>query len=87
METIKKTIEDIVLQAESSEKLKKNFGSKIIIETLQPKIEKIIQQRLDELTPQMVKEIIQKIIREHLGWLVLWGGVFGGFIGLVTTFF
>ena len=50
------------------------------------KIEIIVQKRLDELTPQMVKEIIQDMIRKHLGWLVVWGGVFGGLIGLVTAF-
>jgi len=32
----------------------------------------------------MVKEIIERMIQEHLGWLVVWGGVFGGLIGLVT---
>ncbi len=47
----------------------------------------IVQNRLDELTPQMVKEIIQGMIRKHLGWLVVWGAVFGGLIGLVSAFF
>jgi hypothetical protein len=49
-------------------------------------IEGVIDKRLDELTPQMVKEIIQKLIKEHLGWLVVWGGFFGGLIGLVSSF-
>jgi len=31
----------------------------------------------------MVKDIIQKMIRAHLGWLVVWGGVIGGLIGLI----
>jgi len=47
---------------------------------LSDKIEHIVQARLDELTPQLVKEIIQRMIRQHLGWLVVWGGVFGGII-------
>ncbi len=46
-------------------------------------IEKIIDNRLLDLTPQMVKNIIQKMIRRHLGWLVVWGGVFGGAIGFI----
>ena len=50
-------------------------------------IENVIDARLNELTPQMVKEIIQKLIKEHLSWLVVWGGVFGGLIGLVSSFF
>ena len=45
-------------------------------------IEAIVEKRLNELTPDMVKEIIQRMIREHLGWLVVWGCVFGGMIGL-----
>ena len=48
-------------------------------------VEKIITQRLDELTPQLVKEIVQTMIKKHLGWLVVWGGVFGGLIGLLSA--
>lgn len=55
------------------------------IEQLAEQVEHIVQQRLDELTPQMVKEIIQQMIREHLGWLVVWGGVFGGVLGLFAA--
>jgi uncharacterized membrane protein YheB (UPF0754 family) len=49
-------------------------------------IEKIVDNRLAILTPNMVKDIIQKMIHQHLGWLVVWGGVFGGLIGLITSF-
>jgi uncharacterized membrane protein YheB (UPF0754 family) len=54
---------------------------------LHVKISQIVDQRLNELTPKMVKDIIQTMIREHLGWLVVWGGVFGGLIGLLAAFF
>ncbi len=54
---------------------------------LQDKVNTMVLQRLDELTPQLVKDIMQQMIRDHLGWLVVWGGVFGGLIGLVTTLF
>lgn len=50
------------------------------------KVEEIVNQRLEELTPNMVKEIIQTMIAKHLGWLVVWGGVFGGLIGLAMSF-
>ncbi|MDC7219580.1 MAG: DUF445 family protein [Spirochaetales bacterium] len=53
---------------------------------VQKKVESLVQDRLDELTPEQVKRIIQDMIRKHLGWLVVWGGVFGGLIGLVVTF-
>ncbi|WP_028773806.1 DUF445 domain-containing protein [Shewanella waksmanii] len=53
-----------------------------VLDDMRSKIEEIVQQRLSELTPQLVKEIVQQMIKEHLGWLVIWGGVFGGLIGL-----
>ncbi len=49
------------------------------------KVEQIVDARLGELTPQLVKEIIQQMIKKHLGWLVVWGGVIGGLIGLIAT--
>ena len=48
-------------------------------------IEQMIDARLSELTPQMVKEIVQNFIKDHLGWLVVWGGFFGALIGLLST--
>ena len=50
------------------------------------KVDIIVNRRLEELTPEIVKDIIERMIQEHLGWLVVWGGVFGGLIGLATTF-
>jgi uncharacterized membrane protein YheB (UPF0754 family) len=51
----------------------------------QDKIKDMVEGRLAELTPAMVKEIVQEMIRSHLGWLVVWGGVFGTLIGLVSS--
>lgn len=48
-------------------------------------LEDIIKSQIDQLTPHMVKTIIQDMIRLHLGWLVVWGGVFGGLIGLIAS--
>ena len=54
-------------------------------EAIRGQLEFLIDQRLNEMTPQHVKEIIQNMIRKHLGWLVVWGAVFGGGIGFVVT--
>ncbi len=45
----------------------------------------IVESRLAELTPIMIKEMLHGLMKEHLGWLVVWGGVFGGLIGVVSS--
>jgi uncharacterized membrane protein YheB (UPF0754 family) len=82
-------IKETFLEIADSDSVRDGFqevikGSADIDEIIS-KIEIIVQKRLDELTPRMVKEIIQAMIRKHLGWLVVWGGVFGGLIGLGTA--
>jgi len=52
---------------------------------LQHKIENILDARLADLSPNEIKDIIQRMIREHLGWLVVWGGFFGGVLGLLMS--
>ena len=52
---------------------------------IKDKLENMIDTRMTELTPQMVKEIIQNMIKKHLGWLVVWGGLFGGVVGLAAS--
>ena len=65
--------------------LKDEIEQPDVLSELRTKVEHIIEQRLNELTPTLVKGIIQTMIKEHLGWLVVWGGVFGGLIGLVAA--
>ena len=57
-----------------------------IIGNLIKSLENLIDRRLEELSPEDVKLIVQKMIKEHLGWLVVWGGVFGGLLGLIIEF-
>lgn len=54
-------------------------------EDIYNKLSKIVNARLEELTPKMVKELVQDMIKEHLVWLVIWGAVFGGLIGLISA--
>jgi len=68
------------------ESLKSQVEQPDMIDSIQQKVAHIIDSRLEELTPEIVKEMVQKIIKEHLGWLVVWGGFFGGLIGLASSF-
>lgn len=56
-----------------------------VMAEIRHKVEEIIEARLAELTPKMVKTMVQQMIEQHLGWLVVWGGVFGGLIGLISN--
>ncbi len=82
---IKKTISDMLNSDSVQEKVKKAISGGAM-HNMSAEIEKLIDSRLEALTPKMVKDIIQHMIRQHLGWLVVWGGVFGGLIGLVASF-
>ena len=53
---------------------------------IKSKIERIIQNRLDELTSEDIKKIVQGMIKKHLGWLVVWGAVIGGIFGLIISY-
>jgi len=77
---------EIVRSQEFNATLEKHLKNSSLKEDLLSSIETMIDARLSELTPQMVKDMIQKIIHEHLEWLVVWGGVFGGLIGLISSF-
>lgn len=65
--------------------LASSINEKRLSEDIRLNIERILDQRLDELTSAQVKGIIEQIIRQHLGWLVVWGGVFGALIGLIFS--
>jgi len=78
-------LEDITQDPNFTLLLQQQLTQPNVQQDLHKKINLIVEQRLDELTPNMVKDIIQKMISEHLGWLVVWGGVFGGLIGLLAA--
>lgn len=67
------------------EKIEAALRSSIDDGAIRQKLESLIDQRLDEMTPHMVKVIVEDMIHKHLGWLVVWGCAFGGVLGLVVT--
>ncbi len=53
-------------------------------EAVRERVVAIIDERVAALTPNLIKGIIKRMIQAYLGWLVVWGGVFGGAIGLTA---
>lgn len=85
IEKMKASLIDMAESEQFRNLLKQELEQPNVMADLQNKIANIVEQRLNELTPQMVKQIVQEMIQTHLGWLVVWGGVFGGAIGLVAA--
>jgi uncharacterized membrane protein YheB (UPF0754 family) len=85
IEKMKASIKDISQSEQFNQLLREELEQPDMIANMQEKVSDIIEKRLNELTPQLVKEIIQAMIRKHLGWLVVWGGIFGGVIGLIAA--
>ncbi len=83
---MKTTVLEVTATNDFQMALKENLLSPSMGGQVQSKVEDIVDKRLNELTPHMVKTIIQEMIKKHLGWLVVWGGVFGGIIGLAMSF-
>lgn len=79
-------IHEMVDSAAFKQALQQGLDAQQIGIDLVAKIETVIDKRLQELTPQMVKEMVEAIIHEHLGWLVVWGGIFGGLMGALFVF-
>jgi len=80
------SIIDITKTEAFQEVLDEALKSDDLSDDIYNKLSQIVNKRLDELTPLMVKQMVQNIIKEHLGWLVVWGAVFGGLIGFASTF-
>ncbi|WP_286264089.1 DUF445 family protein [Thalassotalea atypica] len=85
IEKMKISVVEITQTDDFHQNLRESLEGDTNIAHMQEKVSDIIEQRLNELTPQLVKEIIQTMIRKHLGWLVVWGGVFGGIIGFIAA--
>jgi len=82
---LKEPIKEKLLMALSEQFETSSLNSNEGYEVVKMQLEKLIDDRLDEIGPHEVKIILKKMIDKHLGWLVLWGGVFGGVIGFTST--
>ena len=82
---MKESLIEMTNSPEFHEILNNEMKAPNITGDIREKVAGIIENRLNELTPEMVKNIVQEMIKQHLGWLVVWGGVFGGLIGGISS--
>ena len=68
IEKMKASLVDMAESEQFRGLLKQELEQPNVMADLQTKIANIVEQRLNELTPQMVKQIVQDMIQTHLGW-------------------
>lgn len=56
----------------------------VSMKTILYELDRVMTTKMVVITPAMVKTILERVIREHLGWLVVWGNVFGAMIGVIS---
>lgn len=90
-EPFKTRMQEFLLKTVRSPSFQKNMQKQLqsitTSDDFSEKVSGIVKSRLDDMTPEMVKDILQRMIRKHLGWLVVWGAVFGGLIGFISSMF
>lgn len=57
------------------------------IRKLRFEVNLLLEDRLSHLNEYAVKRMVEEVIRKHCQWLVVWGNVFGGFIGILSAAF
>ena len=58
-----------------------------VVEDIRAQVEPLLEKKLEELHSGDVKRMLEDVIRSHLGWLIVWGNVFGGAIGILAHAF
>ncbi len=84
---LKQSLMKLTNSSTFKEEVQKQLTNSNISEHFLKKIDIIIQKRLDELSAKEVRNIIENLMKKHLEWLVVWGALFGGLIGLCAPAF
>jgi len=81
------SFQDQVVQFASKvdlEELEIEIDEEKLVEDVRAHAEALIDAKLEELNAQDVKRMMEDVIRNHLGWLVVWGNVFGAILGVLS---
>ncbi|XP_063692530.1 uncharacterized protein LOC134824551 isoform X2 [Bolinopsis microptera] len=53
------------------------------LDKLRDELNRYMCERMLEVTPQMIQDIMYTVVLQYLGWLIVWGCVFGGVMGVI----
>ncbi len=74
-----------IINSDAFQKQLKSLAKSQKSDAIVMKIDKIIDERLNELSPKDVNALVKNLIKEHLDWLIVWGAIFGAIFGLLST--
>lgn len=63
------------------------YLEKNLLKVTEKNIKELLDDKINKLSPYKIKDIIENIIIKHLGWLIVWGGLFSGLLGLIFSYF
>lgn len=66
------------------DKLEIELDKEKILKDVQAQLDFLLERKLLLLDASHVKRMMEDVIRQHLGWLVVWGNVFGAILGLIA---
>ncbi|MBI4605900.1 MAG: hypothetical protein HY721_28380 [Planctomycetes bacterium] len=73
----------LAAKAEAEQGVRLEIDEEKLARDIRRSVDQLLARKLEELDPQAVKRMMEDVIRRHLGWLVVWGSVTGGLLGLV----
>ncbi len=76
-----------VAEKVSAADLQIELDAERVVEDIRAQVEPLLEKKLEELHSGDVKRMLEDVIRSHLGWLIVWGNVFGGAIGILAHAF
>jgi hypothetical protein len=82
MVSMRAKVFEIAAQADSSSP-DVTLDEEKIIADIRANVDVLLTRKLEELDAMAVKRMMDDVIRTHLGWLVVWGNVFGAVLGVV----
>ena len=78
-------VEEIASSLEISD-LDLALDREALVDEAQVLLDRILVTKLERIHAHDVKRMMEDVMRQHLGWLVVWGNVFGALIGLAAHF-